>query len=118
MNFKDIELKEKELHMQFEQLKNDFKNELKSTGNPDGVTKWTSNIAIVNSSNLINSWSPCFYISERQGEQLCEYLDNCKTVQSFLLRLKEILSKKSFVYKGETIYLNNQILEKIKVYSE
>lgn len=116
MTFKEIELKEKELHVQFEKLKDDFKRDLNSVSSSGSIVKLSSNIAIVKSSSLLYSWSPLCYIVEKQTEELMEYLDNSKTVTSFIIRLNEILDKKFFINKGERVYLDNAILEKIKNY--
>ena len=114
MIFNDIFEREKELHILFEKLKEVLKSELNSVNNPDGVTRLSDNIVIVKSSFLGNSWSPSYYNNKKQAELVMGYLGSCPTVKSFMEKLNELLNNKKIVYKGETIYLNKPIIEKLK----
>lgn len=115
MTFKDVELKEKELYKMFEELKEVFNSELMSTENPNGVITVSNNISIVNSKSLGASWEPIYYNSKLQAKEVIGYLNSCETISSFRTKLNELLTKKKFVYKQNTIYLNEPIIEKLKL---
>lgn len=116
LSIKDVEMKQLEVQKLFDELKSELSNSLNNIDAPSGVKYLNNNMCMVSSSALFASkhWNPNSFLMNKQADAVMGVLEKCESVKSFKSKILDMINVGKIMYKGDTVYLDDLVLDELK----